>query len=102
MGLDFNIVNGFGFLDGVDPTGTIAVMLIFGLPIVAILTNHQRKMAELIHGKGQSVDNQEVAMLRAEVAQLRDRVNQQTLMLDGVQRSLTTPPAMPDLQDRIG
>ena len=32
-----------------------AVMLIFGIPIIIILTNHQRKMAELIHGKqGQS------------------------------------------------
>ncbi|MBL8049244.1 MAG: hypothetical protein JNJ45_11255 [Chthonomonas sp.] len=68
-----------------------AVVMIFGIPIVAILTGHQRKMAEIMRGN-QTVDNsahlaREFQMLREEVRTLRDQVNRQALALDdrGVQ-----------------
>ncbi len=79
----------------------IVPVIIFMIPIVAILTKHQQKMAELIHGKGGSGGNQEVDALRREIAELKHLVHQQTLMLDEVvgnsrQLQSSTPPAMPE------
>ena len=54
------------------------------IPIVAILVNHQRKMAEIIHGGTNSAAQAELYQLRGEVAELRERVNQQAIQLDGV------------------
>lgn len=66
-----------------------AIAFVFGIPIVAILTAHQRKMAELIHGKGNQQHSQEFAYmqqqvqeLRSEVATLRDRLNEQILAME--------------------
>lgn len=71
-----------------------AVILLFGIPIVRMLTEHQRKMTELFHGvqKNQSVDTnvaQELAHLRAqnqqilsELAATRDQLNQILLSQD--------------------
>ena len=73
-----------------DPEG-----LVFMIPIVAIaiggliaittmLTNHQRKMAELLRKDMQAQPGlvDEIRAMRSEMAELRDRVNQQTLMLE--------------------
>lgn len=63
----------------------IVAILIGGLiAVVTMLTNHQRKMAELYR---QDHMNQpglvdEIRAMRGEMAELRDRVNQQTLMLE--------------------
>lgn len=73
----------------VDP-GAIAVLI----PVVAIviggliaittmLTNHQRKMAEIMRKDVQNPDLvNEVRAMRQEMAELRDRVNQQALSLE--------------------
>lgn len=66
-----------------------AVTLMFGIPIVAILTGHQRKMAELYHNKNgnQQTDQSlihEIRMLREEVARLNEKVNDQSLALDNL------------------
>jgi hypothetical protein len=70
----------------------IIPILVFMIPIVAILTSHQQKMAKLIHGeqKENQVNGailQELQSMRAEVAQLREVVNQQALAVDDL-RSL--------------
>lgn len=75
----------------------IACMMVFGIPIVAILTSHQRKMAELIHSRHsqEAVNPQvlaELSQLRMEVARLRDTVNQQVLAAD--QASSYLPPVV--------
>ena len=65
-------------------------MMFFGVPIVWILTSHQRKMAEMIHGRYAGTQNdqamaaliQEVQQLRAEVAQLRDQNNRIAIQSD--------------------
>ena len=62
-------------------TGTIAV---FAIPIIAILTAHQRKMAEIIHGSQRqqmAVNNDVVA---SEIRDLKQAVNQQTIALDSL------------------
>lgn len=70
------------------------------IPIVAILTNHQRKMAEIIHnshaGRG---DAAEIAALRAEVAELKELVQSQMIAIDGLaSRGALTPPRLPEQQ----
>ena len=58
------------------------------IPIVAILTRHQRQMAEIVH---QPRNNalppeliSEIHALRQEVSMLRERVNQQTITIDSL------------------
>lgn len=55
------------------------------IPIVAILTAHQRKMAELIHSR-QSLPDPSVQQLKAEIAELRERVNTQAIQMDNIPR----------------
>lgn len=59
--------------------GTFAIAA--SVPIVAILTAHQRKMAEIIHGNG-GQDPDAVVRLSNEVAELRQLVTQQAIALD--------------------
>lgn len=65
------------------------------IPIVAILTSHQRKMAELYRqGSGNPVVDQQtgirLAQLESEVARLRELVHEQTIAIDSM-RSLPGP-----------
>ncbi|HRK21219.1 MAG TPA: hypothetical protein PLX06_05395 [Fimbriimonadaceae bacterium] len=72
----------------------IAALLICMVPIIAILTAHQRKMAEIIHRNqipsGQTDEN---AALRAEISRLTQAVHQNTIAIDNLaQRQLSPPP----------
>jgi hypothetical protein len=61
------------------------------IPIVAILTYHQRKMAEVIHAHRQpSPPSPEIEALRREVLELKQVVHQQTIAIDGI-RQLPQP-----------
>ncbi|MBX3111386.1 MAG: hypothetical protein KF857_05190 [Fimbriimonadaceae bacterium] len=84
-----------------------AMMAVFGIPIIAILTAHQRKMAQIIHerhnGQQQAVDPRlmaELASLRAEIGRLRDVVNQQVLAHDSTYSGFT-PPVVPEQQQEV-
>ena len=70
----------------------ILVFLLFGLPIVAVLTHHRRKMLELQLAMRANDPRQdrELEALRNEVRELRDRLNQQTIEMDGVNRLIRT------------
>lgn len=63
------------------------IVMVFGIPLAAILTHHQRKMTELIHSKHQApVQNMEtmheIASLRQQMAVLQDQVNHLTIAVD--------------------
>ena len=80
-----------------------AVIAVFSIPIVAILSNHQRKMAQLINERHQqqAVNPQiaaELGQLRAEVARLRDVVNQQVLASDRAIGYMAPPAIAPEPQ----
>lgn len=68
--------------------GLVAVALIFGLPVIAVLTNHQQKMAAIIHGQNRGNANaaqtEEMQALRREVAELKQLVHQQTIICDNL------------------
>lgn len=75
-----------------------AVALIFGVPIVAILTNHQRKMAELIHGKQGQLPTQDLSPIYHELKNLRDSVNSLSLNVDSLRSEVK---ARGELSDRL-
>lgn len=73
------------------------------IPIVAVLTNHQQKMAQILNSN--AGDHTELAALRQEIAELKGLVHQQAISIDnlaGTQRSLSAPPPAPNLSERFG
>jgi hypothetical protein len=82
---------------------TIAVFIpILGIVagIVAIMTKHQQRMAEILHGSPQNQSNNEINHLRNEVAELKHLVHQQMIALDAYSGH-TRPPAENPLQKRL-
>lgn len=72
------------------------------LPVVFIMTNHQRKMAELLHKQqgpreGQNELLQRLDAIQQELHELRDRQNELIL-----ERHDSGPPPVPKVEDRIG
>ena len=89
----FDLLDGFrvsmpvaGMEDTIGITGSLLV--IFSIPIVAILTNHQRKMAELIHrNQPQSTQldpmvQQQLANMQAQIADLRSMMQEHIINND--------------------
>ena len=62
----------------------IVAIVVGGLiAITTMLTNHQRKMAEILRKDVQNPDlAHEMGAMRREMAELKDRVNQQALSLE--------------------
>lgn len=88
----------------------LAITLIFGIPITAILTSHMRRMKELeIQSRQyQQGDNARFDALEQQVRELRERLNDQTLVVEGMrdlvrrQAQPTSPPPIDgDLQQRL-
>lgn len=74
-------------------------LIIFMIPIIAILTSHQQKMARIMHESRPQVDPNEIAALRQEVRELKELIHTQMLALDSV---TTRTPAMPaDVRERL-
>lgn len=71
--------------------GVLIPMMVFAIPIIAILTGHQRRMAELMHSRhaaNQNLQSPEVQVLRAEILELKDLVRQQAIALDTLQNKV--------------
>jgi hypothetical protein len=83
-----------------DIIPVLAILMIFGIPIIAILTSHQQKMAKLFAENHQiaNLPNPETQALRAEVRELKELVLQQTIALDNLHRPLPTDA---DVQRRV-
>ncbi len=65
--------------------GLVAVVLIFGSPMIAIWTGHQRKMLEMrlqLQNQGDAGLRAEVEALRQEIRALRDTSMQYDLSFD--------------------
>ena len=81
-----------------DIIGLVAILMIFGMPMVGMLLKHQRKMAEMFQAQARFAPDPEVQALRAEVRELRTLVNEQTIVIDGLARPL---PSEARLQERV-
>lgn len=94
----------FGLVINEGILGVMIPIIALIIPIVAILTKHQMKMAALIHGKTIDENNNVVSsnandsQLSQEVRQLRELMHQQTLALDNLRDELRTSNSV---QDRI-
>jgi hypothetical protein len=79
-------------------------MLVVVVPLIVILTHHQRKMAELLHGRKDDDVVRRLDSMQAEIRDLRERLTVQVLRLDDHEQSLprrTAPPEIPgDLRQR--
>lgn len=68
----------------------IACLGIMLIPIVAILTSHQRKMAEIIHGRQQQqlghdpLAAQRMSAIEHELAEVKELLKSQTIALDNL------------------
>jgi hypothetical protein len=79
-----------------------SMVIVFMVPIVAILTSHQRKMAAIIHqGGSNQVDASRILALEQQVAELRATVHQQTIALDNVGVRSMEAASAGSLQDRL-
>ena len=80
------------FADDFGPI--IASIGVFMIPIIAILTAHQRKMAMIIHGNRQNILNEQNVnhaqneALSAEVRDLKQLVYQQSIAIDSLSSKL--------------
>lgn len=64
-------------------TGTLAVALIFGLPVIAVITAHQRKVLEMkLRLRETSTESPIIEELRAEISALRDTATRYDLSFD--------------------
>lgn len=83
-------------------------LMVFGIPIVAILTKHQRQMAELFRKpavdeavRGDEALLHEVRALRQELEDVREQLNRQTIALDEIQSRFEGDKSTSRLQERI-
>lgn len=76
---------------------TISIMLV---PIVWILTSHQRKMAMIIHGSQQNQQPQQNDALASEVRELKQIVYQQSIAIDQISSKLDKAVST-DVQNRL-
>lgn len=83
-----------------DAIAAIVVPIaVFSIPVISILTRHQRKMAELIHGSPQnSSRDQELANLSQEVAKLSSVVSTLAINMDNMNDKLNRQS---EVQDRL-
>lgn len=106
-----------------DPEAFFGMMIGFGLvvvlPITAILTSHQRKMAELMarrpHNESNQADQARIARLEAEVYELKQTLQGHIIATDQVmsrqdlrqnpamtQPERPTPPLPEDVRAKLG
>jgi hypothetical protein len=65
--------------------GVFIPIIIFMIPIVAILTSHQQKMATILRSQTASP---ELDLLRQEISEVKSLAYQQALALDSLTRAL--------------
>lgn len=89
------------YLADIDVPAIIGVLTGFGLvvvvPLVAMMLNHQRRMAEIMRGtqEQRGVADERIMRLEHEVGQLRQLLTDNIIEMDDrreVQKRLTPPP----------
>ncbi|HMS53964.1 MAG TPA: hypothetical protein PKA27_01060 [Fimbriimonadaceae bacterium] len=75
-------------------------IIIFMIPIVSILTKHQQRMTELIHGS--AGNRQDVEALKQEIKELKALVHQQTIQLDSLSNRMLAQQSGQDLRQSLG
>ena len=88
-----------------DMEGVMALfipILAIMIPIIVVLLNHQRRMAEIIHQSSNNrVPNEELAGIREELRHLRTLMNDHTIALDDLKSKQQQAPAA-EVRERLG
>ncbi len=80
------------------PAFALSFALFVGVPLTWMLLSHQRKMAELIHGRSGDPELRErVARLEGEVSDLRRQANSQAIRMDDHEQALAERAREPQL-----
>lgn len=81
--------------------GLVAVVLIFGIPILAVWTEHQRKMIKLKSEMGQGTDNvrHELEEIKRQISSLRDTTTGYDISFDTALQRLEG--RMNTVEDRV-
>ncbi len=93
-------------LDGGQIVGVVLGGLALMIPIVAMIMNHQRKMADAMRkhtGQASMPDVvAEIQQLRQEVQAMRSELNANTIAIDDAKlRTLSPPPTPTAIEQRI-
>lgn len=84
----------------------LAIMGVMSVPIVAILTNHQRRMAEIVHGSENGEQGRRIVAMEHEIAELRHLMSEQMIVLDDIssahRRLLERQSESNEIQTRLG
>ena len=90
-------------IDGGDLGGMVATVAVMAIPILAILTAHQRKMAMIIHGSQQNQlqNNAQQDQLSSEVRDLKQIVYQQSIAIDSISTKLDRISSNTGVQERL-
>jgi HAMP domain-containing protein len=73
---------------------------IFAVPLVVVLTGHQRKMAQIIHQSQTGGNEAQMAIMQRQIDELRQLVGQQTFILEDLRTRVSSlpsnlPPTLP-------
>ncbi len=85
-----------------DIVGIMAILVVFAIPIVAVLTRHQQRMAQILHDR-QGAQPLVTDRLAEELAHIRQVLAQHTIALDNLaiaQRQLATQSSL-KLESRL-
>lgn len=82
---------------GPIPAYVIPILIVFSIPIIAILTHHQRKMAELMRrdsqaGNGQPQLLDEIRQIQHRLDLMDDKINRLALQADVTNRNVPETP----------
>jgi hypothetical protein len=92
----------FEFFVGPDILALFIPIIALTIPIVAILSGHQRRMAEIIHQGQVGTHQAEIAALQRQVEELRQLVGQQTFVLEDMRTRMASLPPSATSSQRIG
>ena len=70
--------------------------VVFLIPIIAILTSHQQKMAKIFRDNQSTEDSHDMAALRAEISRLTQAVHQNTIAIDSLAQRQSPGPMLAD------
>lgn len=98
------LIDSFAAVEEIVPV--VGMVLIFGLPIIAVLTSHQRKMTEIMRGSNQNdfgVQRQ-LEVMQAQINDLRGMIQEHIIKNDQTASLTQTPPpapVQPNLEQRL-
>ena len=83
----------------------IAMLVVFSVPIIAILTAHQRKMAELMRSQPQHDlrAQQQIDLMQAQINDLRNQLHEHIVRTDAPPMTARpqSPPPVTEIEQRL-